>query len=419
MKVLLVGHACGPNRGSESGVTWNFAWQLSLAHEVWVITDPQFRKDIEHYLELHPNPNLNFVWVGLPPRWDPRRTPGSDKGIRLHYLFWQRVVLREARRLHRQHSFDIVHHLSWGTISAPPLLWRLPVPFVWGPIGGGQTTPVAFRRYFGAAWGTELLRTLRVKIATHLPSLRQAVRRSALILSTNPETTLALTAAGASQVRFFPNVGVPEQLMGHSPGDQPPQRKELIILWVGRLIPLKGLPLALETISQIERSLPVRLRILGDGPLRADMENLAKSLGISDRVEFVGAVPWSQMMNYYREADIFLFTSLRDSSGAVITEALAYGLPILTMNHQGVGAIVPAEAGIKVAVTNPEETVRALADGLRRLAQSPRLRKEMGEAAWSQAQSMGWQQHAEQISEWYEEVVASHRSNGRYLYAAL
>jgi glycosyltransferase involved in cell wall biosynthesis len=161
------------------------------------------------------------------------------------------------------------------------------------------------------------------------------------------------------------------------------------------------------------------MRVLGDGPLRAGMENLAQSLGVSDRVEFVGSVPWSKMMDYYRDADVFLFTSLRDSSGAVITEALAYRLPILTLDHQGVGAIVPSEAGIKVAVTNPEETVRALAEGMRRLAQSPELRQRMGEAGWIHAQSMGWQQHAEQMTRWYEEVVLSYRSNGRYVYAAV
>ena len=419
MKILLVGHACSPNRGSEPGLTWQFAWHLSPAHEVWVMTDPRFKPDVERYLELRPNGNLHFVWVGLPPRWDPHRTPGSDKGLRLHYLFWQRAVLRAARQQHRQQHFDVVHHLSWGTIGAPPLLWRLPVPFVWGPIGGGPTAPAAFRRYFGSGWYKEVLRTLRVKVAPRLPGLRRAVRGSALILSTNPETTHALMAAGGRQVRFFPNIGVPEQMMGHSPAKHAPGRPELVILWVGRLIPLKGLPLALEALSRIERALPVRLRVVGDGPLRADMEDLAQSLGISDRVEFVGAVPWSQMIDYYSEADIFLFTSLRDSAGTVIAEALAYRLPILTLNHQGVGAILPPNAGIKVAVTSPEETVRALANGIRRLAQSPQLRKQMGEAGWIYAQSMSWQQRAEQMTKWYEEVVAINRANGRYHYAAL
>jgi len=419
MKILLVGHSCSPDRGSEPGLTWQFAWHLSRAHEVWVMTNPRYKADIERYLELHPNPNLNFVWVGLPPRWDPRPILGRDKGVRLHYLIWQRAALREARQQHRTHNFDVVHHLSWGTISAPPLLWRLPVPFVWGPIGGGQTAPPAFYRYFGSGWNRELLRTLRVKVATRLPGLRRAVRESALILSTNPETTDALTAAGARQVHFFPNIGVPEHLMGHALDQHATEQQELLILWVGRLIPLKGLPLALEALSQIERSLPVRLRIVGEGPLKAEMENLAQSLGISDRVEFAGAVPWSRMGDFYREANVFLFTSLRDSSGTVISEALAYRLPILTLNHQGAGAIVPAEAGIKVAVTNPEETVSALADGIRRLAQSPQLRKHMGEAAWIHAQSMSWQQRTKQMTEWYEEVVANKRVNGRYSYAAL
>jgi len=185
------------------------------------------------------------------------------------------------------------------------------------------------------------------------------------------------------------------------------------------MIPLKGLPLALETLSRIDPTLPIRLRVVGEGPLRSEMEKLAQSLCVSDRVEFLGSVPWTQMMDHYRQADIFLFTSLRDSSGAVLTEALAYHLPILTLNHQGVGAIVPSEAGIKVEVTSPEETVSALAAGLRRLVASPELRTQMGQAGWIHAQSMSWERQAEQITKWYEEVIARSRTNGQRTYAAL
>jgi glycosyltransferase involved in cell wall biosynthesis len=227
-----------------------------------------------------------------------------------------------------------------------------------------------------------------------------------LILSTNPETTLALTAAGARQVLFFPNVGVPEQLIGSSRVERSPKQDEIVILWVGRLIPLKGLPLALEALSQIDRQVRIRLQIVGEGPLRSDMEKLAQALGVSDRVQFVGSVPWPRMTDFYRLADVFLFTSLRDSSGAVITEALAHRLPILTLNHQGAGAIVPTEAGIKVAVTDPGETVKALAEGMLRLAHAPQLRKQMGDAGWRYAQGLSWQEHAEQMTRWYEQIAA-------------
>jgi len=249
--------------------------------------------------------------------------------------------------------------------------------------------------------------------------LRRTIRACALILSTNPETTQALEVAGARDVRFFPNIGVPQSLLRPLRESSRHHRTELIILWAGRLIPIKGLPLALEALSQIEGNLPVRLRILGDGPLRAAMEQRAKALGVAGRVEFLGAVPWLQMKRYYRDADIFLFTSLRDSSGAVLAEALASRLPIVTLNHQGAGAIVPPDAGIKVAVANPNETVQALAKAMRRLITSPELRKQMGEAARAHAEGMSWTRHAENMTRQYEEVLLDARVSDECAYAAI
>jgi len=418
MKILLVGHACAPDRGSEPGLTWQFAWHLSQRHDVWVMTNARFKEPIEQQLALTPNHKLHFIWV-LPPKLGPMQKIFSERSLRLRYIFWQRVVLREASRQHRLHQFDLVHHLSWGTISAPPLLWRLPIPFVWGPVGGAQVTPRSYLRYLGPAWRRELMRTLRVKLVTRMPGLRRTIRNCALILSTNPETTRALQAAGARHVRFHPNIGVTEDLLVPAPPRQTMEPREPTILWAGRLIPIKALPLALEAFSQLEPNLRARLRILGDGPLKADMEKLARKLRMSDRVDFLGAVPWVEMKRHYQEADIFLFTSLRDSSGAVLAEALASGLPIITLNHQGAGAIVPAEAGVKVEVKDPDETVRALAEGMRRLITHPELCKAMSNAARAHAQSMSWVRHAETMSEWYEQILTSPEVREEYAYAAV
>ncbi len=164
-----------------------------------------------------------------------------------------------------------------------------------------------------------------------------------------------------------------------------------------------------QALAHLNGSVPVSLQVVGEGPLKSKMKSLARTLGVSDRVEFVGAVPWRRMPEYYRRADAFLFTSLRDSSGAVIPEAMVYRLPFLTLDHQGVGAIVPSEAAIKVPVTTPEETVRKLAEGIRLLAQSPELRRQMGEAGWVKAQTMRWQHNADLMTVCYEEAVTTYR----------
>jgi hypothetical protein len=208
MKVLLVGHACCPDRGSEPGLTWNWAWHLSQIHEIHVLTHPQHREEIVAYLSKHPNPNLKFSWVTLPSFLDPWKPEKSDRGIRLHYLIWQYLVYREAEKLHLLNCFDIVHHVSWGTISAPPLLWRLPAPFIWGPVGGGQTCPSNFRHYFGEESRSDFLRTLRIRLLPWLPPLRKAVKNSALLLATNDETSSLFKRAGGINVRYAYDNGV-------------------------------------------------------------------------------------------------------------------------------------------------------------------------------------------------------------------
>lgn len=404
LKVLLVGHACSPGLGSEPGFTWNWAWFLSVYHQVWVLAHPHYRDNVERSLREHPNTNLHFVWVTL-PRWkDPWNPARGEQGIRLHYVLWQRAALRQAWRLHARHGFDLIHHVSWGTIGAPPPLGQLRVPFVWGPVGGGQTSPAAFGRYFGSNRWQEQIRSLHIGISPWLPSLRSAVRHCALPLATNHETACVLQKAGAQRVQLFLDTGLaPEYL----PATPPKRGAEdgLTLLWAGRFEPRKALPLALEALCQAGEP-AVRLLVAGDGPRRQAWQELAQRLGVEGQVRFLGFLSREGMRRVFRQADAFLFTSLRDSFGSVMLEAMAHALPILTLDHQGARLFVPPEAGIKAAVSAPAETVAALAQGIRQLARSPETRWKMGEAAWAYARTQTWDRRAAQMSRWYHECLS-------------
>jgi len=403
MKVLLVGHACSPSRGTELAFTWNWAWHLSQRHQVWVITHPQERRAVEAYVAAHPNGNLRFVWATLPQCFDPWEPAKGGRGIKLHYLLWQRAALREALRLHRAVNFGVAHHVSWGTISEPSPLWRLPIPFVWGPLGGGQVSPPAFKTYFGAAWRAEWLRAARVRLLPYRPALRQAIRKSALILSTNAETERVLTQAGAKRIMPFLDSGLPDDFLL----PQPPVRQSeghFRLLWVGQLEPRKCLSLALEALAQVKGP-HIGLVVAGRGSLREEWQKRAEDLGVGERVRFLGQVPYLQMLTVYRSADAFIFTSLRDSFGSQVLEAMGAGLPIITLNHQGVGAFVPSDAGIKVPATNPRETVSALAAAIRRLASNVETRRNMALAAWEFARTQSWARRAEAMTRLYEDLV--------------
>jgi glycosyltransferase involved in cell wall biosynthesis len=112
------------------------------------------------------------------------------------------------------------------------------------------------------------------------------------------------------------------------------------------------------------------------------------------------------MASVFQSCHAFLFTSLRDSFGSVVLEAMAHGLPIVTLNHQGVGTFVPNSAGIKVPVTTPHETIQSLASAIDELSAADDCRRRnMQLAAWTFAKEQTWDHRAEYMSRIYEEVA--------------
>ncbi len=155
----------------------------------------------------------------------------------------------------------------------------------------------------------------------------------------------------------------------------------LRLLSVGRLVPLKGLPLLLRALAAMNGKLQFNLRIVGGGPERARLESMATKSGIREDVEFVGSIPRNQMRRELSAADVFVFTSLRDSCGMALLEAMAAGLPAVCIDHGGPGILASRESAIMIAPRSEEHVVEKLADAVRLLGGHPELRRSMGLAA--------------------------------------
>jgi glycosyltransferase involved in cell wall biosynthesis len=400
MKLLLVCHALAPGRGSEPGFGWYWAWYLSSEHEVWVLAHPQYQSEVDAYLAVHPNPNLHVVWLKA-TEWNPTR---GMSGFHQHYFRWLRQAEQLARSMHLKTPFDLVHHISLSTISAPPKFWQLGIPFVWGPLGGAQTCPPQLRELFGDERWREWLRLVRLGLLHYYPPFRAAVRNSAALLSTNRETLHFLESAGGRNVRLFLDSGVVDDAL---PQLAPPRRRSptVRVLWASAFERRKALPLALEAVALSRGTVPITLIVAG-GEER-DWMAKAAALGIASKVEFVGKLPPEQMLEEFRRADVFLFTSVRDSFGSVVLEAMGHGLPLVALDLHGVGAFVPNGAGIKVPVGSRAAVVRELSAALGRLAGDPDLRQQMGGEARKFAITQLWSRRAAQMNSLYRQVTSS------------
>src|SRR5262249_5336995 len=139
-----------PDKGSEEGVGWSVPREMARHHDIWVITCEDNRPAIERELAQRPQPGLHFVCWDL-PRW-ARSWHGGNAvlGGHLHYYIWQLCILGIARSLHAKLKFDLIHHVTFVRYSTPSFVCFLRVPFVWGPVGGGESGPRSF--WWSAGW---------------------------------------------------------------------------------------------------------------------------------------------------------------------------------------------------------------------------------------------------------------------------
>lgn len=228
------------------------------------------------------------------------------------------------------------------------------------------------------------------------------LRNTALVLVTNQETEKLARGMGAKRVIKFLDTGLPDWYIL----DKVPIKEDseiLRILWVGRIIGRKALPLVLDALSKV--SIPFELTILGDGSLSHKVPSWIRQYDLTGKVHYPGSVPWLDVKSAYKSHDVFLFTSLRDSFGAQLLEAMAHGLPIITLDHHGARDFVPKEASIKAAVTDPEKTVLELSEAIEKIADDSELRTQMGKAGLDFAKTQTWTRRAKRMSDLYAELL--------------
>jgi glycosyltransferase involved in cell wall biosynthesis len=383
LKILITAYACQPGAGSEPGHGWNYPSGLAKrGHEVHALVPLRWRQGVDDELRLRPIENLTFHFVG--ERDWPMRM-GWTAGSTLRYFLWQWDCARAAAVLDQDHDFDILHHVSYGTLLGGSFLWRVGKPFVFGPVGGGQTAPPGFAAYFGKFWAAEALRTLTIKVLWRLdwPALR-AVRSATIVLASNRETAALASRMGARRVENMLSVYLPDQVIPAAP----PSRDAYLpirLLWVGRMLGRKAMRLTVEAVDRVPKDVPIELEMIGGGPLEDEFRHWLSSAQRTHPVHLRGTLPWQAVHEAYERADLFIFTSLRDTVGIQLLEAMAHGLPVVTLDHQGAAELVPEAAGIKVAVTSPDEVAQQVAAAIERLAASADLRERMGAAGYRRA----------------------------------
>ncbi len=423
IKVLVNSYTCCPGMGSEPGMGWN--WIVSLARhcELFVITEGEYRPQIETWLADSNNAdvarNLHFYWNPIGESVDAcqkiRKMCWNQGDWRFYryYKKWQKKTAEIAEDICKSEKIDILHQLNMIGFREPGYLWQVSkatgIPFVWGPIGGLKQFPLAYAR--GAGKKMQMFNFVKNKINSwqiaHDRRVTAALHQASLLISSIPDSYNAikkyhnLESVVIPETGCFPN-GPEDNFQGRFLG------KELKIIWVGKFDFRKRMDLALKSIAEARSNgVGVYLDVYGTGSdkqVQAGKE-LAAGLGIQDCIKFMGSRPHDDVVSAMKSADLFLFTSVSEDTSTVVLEAVSYGLPVLCFDTCGMSTVINDDVGIKVPLTSPEHSIKDFANAMKNLFANRQLLQGMSEKCRDRANELSWDNKALTMLSLYQKVI--------------
>ena len=417
MRVLISAYGFSPYRGSECAVGWNIAKELSQFHDVTVITgdvkDNGFESEFPKYVkEQGAIKGLTVIFI------KPTRLiriieklhdfPGLWALYYVAYNLWQRVAFKKAQNLHERQPFDVVHHLTMIGYREPGYMWKLGIPFFWGPVGGSVNEPLRFAKIYSTAGkvksviryvinGCQKRILMRPKIAA------QKARKIWAVTSDDVETISKIWGLQCEQMIETAATQVLNAKIKSWTGESP-----LRLVWSGTHTYGKAMPILMYAIVSVRRNNiyggKIQVDVLGKGDETSKWKQLAKNLGLDDSFNWIGYVSREKALTIMNDAHLLVFTSVKEGTPHVVLEALSLGLPVVCHDACGMGCVVNEKCGFKVPMINPDTSIKGFAAAISNVIANPEVVAVKSREALRVANDLTWHQKATVFSAAYKSL---------------
>ncbi len=423
LRILLIIEQCNPGWASVPLVGYKFYQEISKRADVTLVTHERNQKNLSQ-IEAHSN--IIYIsesgWLKKYYRLIKNILAIGRINWPLYHTLMYPFYAEFNQKTYKQfkdkiinHDYDIVHVMT-------PMIPRYPVkvvqvcqhtPFILGPVNGGIPFPTSFKDK--AKQESAALNFLKVIGRAIIPGYTDTYRKADRVLMGSTytlENLKNLLDLQQKKVMLFHENGIDQKFMSVFTKSKSSDSQPINLLFVGRLVPYKCTDILIEAVSQLKPSIKqkVKLTIVGDGSERKQLERKVQHLKLDKMVTFTGWVEQKDTLNYYRQADIFCFPSIREFGGAVVLEAMACGLPCLVVNYGGIGEYVTEETGFKIEPISRNYLRQELTDKIELLAENENLRQQMSQKARDRVQEFTWENKAQKMVELYHTVKSDKKA---------
>lgn len=411
-RVLIVAEHASLRFGGEAALPLHFFVGLrKRGVEAWLIVHARTRAELQTRLGSDIN-RVTFIEDDWFHRlmWKlgnflPDKVSYHSTGL-LSRLRTQITARRLAKNLVASHAIDVVHQPIPVSPKEPSIMAGLGAPVIIGPMNGNMSYPPALAKRPGQKPRSDIvLKSLRF-LANQLHHILPGKKLAELLLVANERTRIALPTMNRGKVKTLVENGVDPDLW--QPVTKRRSRAEdgLKIVFMGRLIELKRVDLAIVALFQLRHIPGLRLTVIGDGPERPKLESLALKYGVGDRVEFLGWREQNEASILLEKADCLILPSIHECGGAVVLEAMSIGLPVIATAWGGPLDYITPDTGFLVEPASEAALVEGFATAIECLARDPDLARRMGEAGRSRVlEHFTWPSKIDEILMHYRDVT--------------
>lgn len=405
MNVLIIAYACEPNKTSEPGVGWNFVKEISSFANVTVVT----RLNNKINISSENIKGVNFLYFDMPFLFQKikKKLPFS---IPIYYSLWNKGVYKfiERKKIISKNNFDLVHHLTFGTTKNIPCFEKINLPFIWGPIGGGDIIPFNFliRMNLRSILNELIYRSFN-QISFVSRRMKYARKFSSAIIFRTNSTFSKFPKSESSKHHIISETAMDLNLF---PKNITKKNNEVLtILCVGKLVHSKGYMLALKGFKTfLELGGKGKLIFYGEGSDENTFKKYAKKNNLINNVKFMGFRNNVEIKQAMQKSHVLLHPSFREGGSWSILEAMSYGLPVICLDASGPKDMVTNSSGFLIQMTSPTQVSMEIGKTLYHLNCDSNMYSVLSNNSQLRIKSKySWAIRRKQIKKVYESVLNS------------
>ncbi len=404
MNILINAYACSPSKGSEPGMAWNWIINLAKYYQIYVITEGEWKNEIEFELHLLPQgKNIKFYYN---PVSEKIRSMCWNQGTwRFYYFYrkWQERTLQIALKIISETKIDLIHQLNMVGYREPGFLWKIKgIPKVWGPIGGFGSIPLQYLNLYKKSSATkQIVKQCINRYQPFIPYILDPIKKMDALVACNTIASKSLNKITKRKIPIISEVGAKENYFLEKKDFH---QETLHIAWVGKNDERKALPIAFEVFSNLKRQ-NIHLHIYGIKQDELNIKFLSKN-----NVTFYGWLTNKEVQNKLQNCHALLFTSLFEATGTVVLEALSLGLPVLCHNTCGQGDIVTNECGYKIKMKSIKYSITQFTDIILHLYYNRITLEKLSIGALNRSKEFSWENNCKKMINIYEHILIKYKN---------